>query len=153
MTSSPAWLRGLLNVGASSRYAAIAAACGGAGMLASPHLKLDPHLAFVACFALALGPLYFIFSSQWAMRRRLATLLDWKDQELITEAQYEDLRERALRWFRERAFGKDPLPAELPETAGISPPRRQAKPKAQKDPAQAHPPPAPPPGPAPGTPG
>jgi hypothetical protein len=107
MRPSPRWHNLLGLILTSTRYGAAGAFVGGLAVFFSPYLGLSPALAFFAGCCLPIGPLYFWFSSDRAVRGRLTSLKKWKDDGLISAKEYDSLRKQALRWYGQRLFGRE----------------------------------------------
>jgi hypothetical protein len=130
-----AWLKGLVGfVGVSSRYSAAGLTFGALAMFVAPWLRMDPWAAFFAGFLLPFGPLYFWFTSDKAMGRRLGTLKKWKDDGVLTENEHDALRADAIRWYSERVYGKS-APAAAPGRQAGSQDRRKGTKSAGSAPA------------------
>src|SRR5947209_15474947 len=125
------WLGNLAGlVAGCSRYTAVGLSAGALTMLAAPLLHLDPYPAFEVGFCLPLGPLYFWFSSDWVMERRLARLLKWKNDGIISKQDYAREKEEALRWRRERLYGQASPAAPEPAPPTPEPPANPQQPPA-----------------------
>jgi len=79
---------------------------GGLAYLLSGFLRLDPWWSFAAGSFLPLGPLTWYFSSPQFMRRSIEGWKKLKEDGLITEQQYKELRAAAVNSQKEKLFGQ-----------------------------------------------
>jgi hypothetical protein len=94
-------------VTATSTISAVGLSTGAlAGLAASAWTSVSPSTAFVLGFFLPIGPLYLYQSSDRQIRKRLATLAEWKQAKLITEDQFKEQRQKVLQWYAERRLGR-----------------------------------------------
>ena len=106
-------------VGGGSVYYITRAAFGGACALIADRIGKNPFLWFSFGLFLPLPPLYFWFSSDGAIRRRLIRYKAMADEKLITPAQFRRLRSDLLKWYAVRQFGRAGL--EMPDDDGAPP--------------------------------
>lgn len=55
------------------------------------------------------GPLYILYASNWMTERRLVRLAHWRETNLISTKEYDDIRMNLLKWYKARQFGNLPL--------------------------------------------
>jgi hypothetical protein len=99
---------------ATTRYGAWGGTCGALGIALALWLDVNPYLAFFVGFWLPMGPLFWWYTRPAAVREFLETIRAWQAAGLITQAQYRQLREQALRWYGQRIFGGPEPPPEPP---------------------------------------
>jgi len=93
----------LLSTGTIYTFACLG--CGAVFGLVAVWLDRNPYPSALFGLFLPLPPLYFWFSSDGAIRRRLIRLKAMADQKLMTQAQFRRLRHELLNWYIQRQFG------------------------------------------------
>lgn len=120
------WLR-LLFVQYSSLTSCMLTVGAVAGVLSSVSKFGDPWALFMMAAFLPVAPFVMYFSSLKHLRHNLETWKAWQKKGLITEPQYRELRETALRWYRERWFPVNSSSNSADQPPGPSP--KPGKPK------------------------
>jgi len=111
----PNWARAWIELlGKASVYTAVSLSSGAALWIAAQFTGQPLQISwwwFLMGCVLPIGPQYLMFTSSWYMRRQLAMLRKWKEDDLISEKEYVELRGRALHWYASRRFGTKEKPS------------------------------------------
>jgi hypothetical protein len=69
-----------------------------------------PSLVFSLAYALSLWPVRLVQTSDWAFRTFMRRLERQRADGVINKREYYEIRKRAIRWFKERWFGRERIP-------------------------------------------
>jgi hypothetical protein len=100
-----------------SVFSAVSVSCGAVAGFCSQIWDADPWLFVTLGALLPVGPMTGYFSSSRALRRSIAKWKEMMEDGLLTERQFQRLRQAAVDWYSGRWFGKSDVAEEPPGEA------------------------------------